>query len=42
MSDHQLTIDIQKIAIALQAIRVQIDILEDLVQKALLKENENE
>jgi len=42
VSDHQLTIDIQKIAIALQAIRVQIDILEDLVQKALLKENENE
>jgi hypothetical protein len=42
VSDHRLNIDVQKIAIAVQAIRAQLDILEDIIEQALLKENENE
>ena len=39
MSDHRLDIDVQQIAIAMQAIRAQLNILEDIVEQALLKEN---
>jgi len=42
MSDHRLQLDIQKIAISIQAIRAQLDILEKLVHEALLKESKNE
>jgi hypothetical protein len=42
VSGHKLDIDVQKIAIALQAVRAQMDILEEMVQEALLKENKNE
>jgi hypothetical protein len=42
MSDHRLDVDVQKIAIALQAIRAQINILEQMIQEALIKENNNE
>jgi len=38
MSGHRLDIDVQKIALALQAARGQLDILEDIVEQALLKE----
>lgn len=39
MSDHKIVLDIQKIAIAVQAIRAQLDILEKQIQEALLEEN---
>ena len=42
MSDHKLNIDIQKMAIAIQALKAQVQIIEDIITEALLKENENE
>jgi len=41
MSDHKLNIDVQKIAIAIQEIRAQADLIENIIHEALLKENEN-
>lgn len=41
MSNHKLEIDVQEIALAIQAIRKHLDILEKLIQEALLKENKN-
>ncbi len=41
MSDHKLDIDVQEIALAVQAIRAQLNIVEDMVQQSLLKEKQN-
>lgn len=40
MSDHRLNIDVQKMAIALQAARAQLDVVESIIQEALVEENE--
>ena len=42
MSDHKLNIDVQKVALSMQAIRAQLEILEEILKEALLKENKNE
>ena len=42
MSEHKLDLDIQKIAVAVQVIRAQLDVVEELVQESLLKENKYE
>ena len=42
MSDHRLTVDVQEIAIIMQSIREQLNILEKIVEEALIKENKNE
>ena len=42
MSNHKISVDIQKVALAMQVIRVQLDILEDIIQEALTKENKHE
>jgi hypothetical protein len=42
VSDHKLTIDIQKIAVAIQTIRAQMNTLEKIIEEALLKENQND
>jgi len=41
MSEHKLTIDVQKIASAFVEIRACMDILEEEMTKALLKEEAN-
>jgi len=42
MSEHRLDIEIQKLAIAIQAIRAQLAAIEDIIQEALIKENQND
>jgi len=42
VSNHKLNIDVQKVALSMQAIRAQLEILEEILKEALLKENKNE
>ena len=37
-----MNIDVQKVALSMQAIRAQLEILEEILKEALLKENRNE
>jgi len=41
MSEHNLKIDVQKVADAFMTIRSAMDILEEEFQKALIKESTN-
>ena len=42
MSNHKLNIDIKMVAVAIQTMRAQLDILEELIEDALLRENKHE
>jgi len=38
MSDHNVCLDIQELAVRVQRIRKELDILEKMIQESLLKE----